>query len=71
MPKPKEGRYEDYDELEFSHGPDFEIELFEDTPFDDITESDGNLAAWRRIERHTDDEWLRDQLADWDDWVAH
>ena len=27
-------------------------------------------AAWRRLDERSDDQWLKEQLSDWDDWDA-
>lgn len=60
--------YEEFDEFEFSYGPDVDVELFDDTAVDEIPEGDSSLAAWRRIERRQENKWLRNQVVDWDEY---
>ena len=59
--------YDDFDELEYSYGPDLEQELFDDTAVEETPENESSLAAWRRIERRQESQWLRSQVVDWDD----
>lgn len=59
---------EEFDEIEFSIGPDYGLELFDETPIDEMLEFVFGDDARRNIERHAESQWLRKQLADWDDW---
>lgn len=71
MAKRKQSQFDDFDDLddlEFAYGSDHDIELFDDTTIDDIAAGDSSLAAWQRIERRQESEWLRSQVVDWDDW---
>lgn len=68
MAKRSKDQYENFDELEFSYGPDYDLELFDDTAVDEGQAGDCSLAAWQRIEMRKESEWLRSQVVDWDDW---
>ena len=68
MAKRDKQMYEEFDELEYSYGPDFDQELFDDTAVDEVPENDASLAAWRRIERRQESQWLRNQVVDWDEY---
>ena len=59
---------EDFDDLDFSYDPDNDLEMFDDTTIDNIRAGEASLAAWQRIERRQESEWLRSQVVDWDDW---
>lgn len=68
MAKHDKQMYEEFDELELSYGADFDPELFDDTAVDEVPENDSGLAAWRRIERRQESQWLRNQVVDWDEY---
>ena len=56
----------DFEEFDSSFGPEFDSGLD-----DDVDEAPGKIyvqAAWQRLDERKDDKWLKEQLADWDDW---
>ncbi len=59
---------EDFEELEYSDGSDLDPELLEAAPDDVTAPKKRDKSAWRRIEQRSETEWLRRELADWDDW---
>jgi hypothetical protein len=59
---------EELDELEYSDGPDYDLELFDETPIDEMLKAAFGESARRRVERRAETAWLRKQLVDWDDW---
>ncbi len=68
MAKRSNDELEDFDDLEFSFGPDLDLEMFDDTAVDEVKAEETNLSAWQRIEMRKESDWLRSQVVDWDDW---
>ena len=68
MSKPAVDPAEDFDEIEGSFGADFDPELFDETPIDEMLKSAFGESARRRVERRAESKMLREQLVDWDDW---
>ena len=62
---------EEFEELDYSDGSDTDLntELPEAAPDDATVASKRDKSAWRRIEQRTETEWLRRELADWDDYT--
>jgi len=56
----------DYDEFNSSFGPEFDSDLVDD--IEDVPGKVCTQAAWQRLDERNDDKWLKEQLADWDDW---
>lgn len=56
------------DDFMSAYGPDFEVEMLEDTHAGKRPNSHYSRRAWRQLESRAESRWLRDQLVDWDDW---
>lgn len=68
MAKRKSAEYDEFDDLEYSYESDEEGDSIDDTTRDGPAASECGLAAWQRIERRQESQWLRSQVVDWDDW---
>jgi hypothetical protein len=68
MTNPEVHSYNRFGELDGSHGPDYDHELLDETPIDEMLEVVFGEDAKRCVERRAESQWLREQLADWDDW---
>ena len=56
------------DDFMSAYGPDFDMELFDETEANGRPYGHYNRRAWRQLESRAESKWLRDQLEDWDDW---
>ena len=61
---------EDFEQTEYSDDSDANLDpgILEADPDDVTVARKRDKSAWRRIEQRTETEWLRRELADWDDW---
>ncbi len=71
MTKHSERPVDEGDEFDFAYGPDFDIELFDETPIDQMPISMYDMRPWQRLDRYMDSKWLREELSDWDDWDGY
>ena len=62
---------EEFEEIEYSDDSDANLDpgVLEATPDDVTVARKRDKSAWRRIEQRTEMEWLRRELADWDEYV--
>ncbi len=66
--------FDDGDETELSLAPELDLEQAselesEQTPLGTRAATAARRqSAWQRLDERKDDAWLKDQLADWDDW---
>jgi hypothetical protein len=67
--KNTEDSLSEIDEFDFAYGPDFDVELFDDTPIDTIDNASARVSAWQRIESREESRRLREQLMDWDEYL--
>lgn len=56
----------DFDDLDASFGPEFDEQIADD--IDESRTGKYAQAAWQRLDERKDEQWLREQLSDWDDW---
>ena len=68
MAKRDQEIYEEFDELEYSFASDLDLESLDDGEVEDAPGNDSGMAAWRRIERRQESQWLRNQVVDWDEY---
>ena len=58
----------DEPDMSLAADPENEFESTQNSPGTRAAKAARPLSAWQRLEERKDDAWLRDQLADWDDW---
>lgn len=68
MNEPVEFAMDDVDDVDVDALFDSAIDLDDVDDWDDKRARKSKDAAWRRVERRAESAWLRDQMADWDDW---
>jgi hypothetical protein len=69
MAKPKDQPADDFDDFELFSDPDFDADGFIDAMDDDSMGISTPMETVRdRLEARREARWLKEQLADWDDW---
>ena len=69
MSKPKDQPSDDFDDFELFSDPDFDAEGFIEAMDEGPTGPAERIGSVReRLEARREARWLREQIADWDDW---
>jgi len=69
MSKPKDRSSDDFDDFEVFSDPDFDADDFIDAmDVDSVGPADAVGTVRERLDARREARWLREQLADWNDW---